>query len=920
MSAVAMGDGQRAPGEETLRAKLAVMYAQAPSAMATSVAVALLAVALLYGDVDDGVLLGWFAAVLAVSAARLALAARYRTTPAPDSRRWLRYYVAGTALAGATWGMLGLMVDPAWPVVDQVGVYTILGGLCAGALANNGTLLSTYLVFLVPTLAPLIGRMLLSDDTSLVLFGVIAAVYGGAMISVALPYARSLGRAYDLAQEKSRLVDRISAAKDELELEVEQRRAAETELARERRLFLDGPVTVFRWRNDDAWTVCSVSPNVRQLGLDRDVLLCGTFSYRDLVHPDDRTRVVASEFRQSGAGGELFVEQDYRLQLPDGSTRWVYDYTVPVVDEAGRVTHLDGYLLDITARKGVESALVREKELAQVTLQSIGDGVVRTDAAGCVEYLNPIAEQLTGWFSAEARGRSIREVCPILIADGREPVDLLARDGGTERLVDAHYVLCNRRGAESEITWTLSPLRSREGAERGAVVVLHDVSETRLLVNRLEHQATHDALTSLLNRHAFERRLAVAIDTARRESTTHACLYIDLDQFKVVNDTCGHAAGDELLRQIAFRLRAHLRESDALARLGGDEFGVLLEGCPLEHARDIAEGLRSAVRDFRFVWGDKTFEVGSSIGVVAITAASPGTQAVLSAADVACYAAKDLGRNRVHVYEESDLDLARRRGEMQYVSRVTKALAENRLVLYCQDIVPVSPGADEPQSMEMLVRMRGEDGALVPPSAFLPAAERYNLMPSIDRWVVRETFAWLAAQPDPARFHVAVNLSGTTLSEDGFLEYVAGLFGAHGVPPATLCFEITETAAIANFSTASRFIRELRALGCSFALDDFGSGLSSFNYLKNLPVDYLKIDGAIVRGLLEDEVSFAMVRAINDIGHALGIQTVAEFVETRKVLQALRGLGVDYAQGWAIGQPRPLAEVTPESTGILRVG
>jgi diguanylate cyclase (GGDEF)-like protein/PAS domain S-box-containing protein len=915
-----MKSAREAPNGGLLRATLAVMFAQAPSALATSTLVALLTVALLHGVVDPGALTGWLLAVLGISGARLLLAVRYRATPDPDDARWLRHYLAGTALAGASWGALGMLADPAWPVLQQVGVYTILGGMCAGALANNGTLLSAYLAFLIPTLAPLIGRMLLSGDAGLAFLGGVAAVYGGAMVSVALPYARSLARAHALAREKGDLVDRLSTAIDGLEAEVQQRRAAEAELARERRLFLDGPVTVFRWLNDDAWTVCGVSPNVRQLGFDRDQLVFGRTSYRDLIHPEDRPQVVDSEFRRAGPGGELFVEQDYRLLLPDGSTRWVYDYTVPVQDETGRITHLDGYLLDITARKGVEAALVREKELAQVTLQSIGDGVVRTDAVGRVEYLNPVAEHLTGWRDAEARGLSIRQVCPILAEDNREPIELLQPSARPARLGGDHYLLCHRDGSEAAITWTLSPLRARDGLERGAVLVLHDVSETRSLARRLEHQANHDALTGLLNRHAFERRLAQAIDTARRESAAHACMYVDLDQFKVVNDTCGHAAGDELLRQLAARLRAHLRESDALARLGGDEFGVLLEGCPMEHARDIAENLRSAVRDFRFAWTDKTFEVGASIGVVAVTAASPGTQAVLSAADVACYAAKDLGRNRVHVYEEGDLELARRRGEMQYVSRITKALAENRLVLYCQDIVPVSPGIDEPHGMEMLVRMRGEDGALVPPNAFLPAAERYNLMPSIDRWVVRETFGWLAAQPDPTRFEVAVNLSGTTLSEEGFLEYVGEQFAAHGVPPASVCFEITETAAIANFSTASRFIRELRALGCRFALDDFGSGLSSFSYLKNLPVDYLKIDGTFVRDLLEDEVDFAMVRAINDIGHALGIQTIAEFVENRKVLQALRGLGVDYAQGWAIGQPRPLAEVAAEPDHVLRAG
>jgi diguanylate cyclase (GGDEF)-like protein len=395
---------------------------------------------------------------------------------------------------------------------------------------------------------------------------------------------------------------------------------------------------------------------------------------------------------------------------------------------------------------------------------------------------------------------------------------------------------------------------------------------------------------------------------------------MDLDQFKVVNDTCGHAAGDELLRQLGTLLLSRLRGSDALARLGGDEFGVLLTGCPLDQGQRLAEELRAAVREFRFVWAEKTFEVGVSIGAVGVTAASGSVSAVLSAADVACYAAKDLGRNRIHVYQESDLELARRRGEMQYVHRITKALAEDRLVLFAQDIVPVTPIPGAPQSMEVLVRMRDDGGALVPPNTFLPAAERYNLMPSIDRWVARTSFAWLATRPDPAAFRLSINLSGTTLSDDAFLDFVRELFGTHAVPPAAICFEITETAAIANLATASRFIRELRQLGCLFALDDFGSGLSSFGYLKNLPVDFLKIDGSFVRDLLANPIDRAMVRAINEVGHAMGIRTIAEFVERPETLHVLAALGVDYAQGWAVGRPRPLAERDAEGGAMRRAG
>jgi diguanylate cyclase (GGDEF)-like protein/PAS domain S-box-containing protein len=891
-----------------LQARLGILFAQIPSATTTSALVALLTIALLWDVASPAALATWGASIYLVSSGRLLLAHRYRAARDRNERLWLHAYLVGTALAGGSWGGLAVLLDPAWPTMEQIGVLTMLAGVCAGAISNNGTHLGAYLAFLVPCLTPIVLRLAASGDPTLTLIGVAAVLYGAGLGSVARPYSQAFAQAQILAREKGQLVDQLSAVNDDLSAEVLQRRAAEVELARERRLFIEGPVTVFRWQNDDAWTVCHVSPNVRYLGLDRERLVRDRASYKSLIHPDDVERVAASEFRRSSQSSLPYVDQDYRLVLPGGETRWVYDYTVPVKDVGGRITHLDGYILDITDRKQAEAALLHEKALAEVTLGSIGDGIVRTDADGRVEYLNPVAERLTGWSAADAHGHALDEVCPIVAEDGGARVDVLQAPARPGQRTDSHHVLSRPDGGRFSVSWTVAPLHSADGAIRGTVLALHDVTEACSLARRLIHQASHDPLTGLMNRREFEHSLAKAIETARLEGLQHVCLYMDLDQFKVVNDTCGHAAGDELLRQLGTLLQSRLRGSDALARLGGDEFGVLLTGCPLTQGQRLAEELRSAIRAFRFVWADKTFEMGVSIGAVWVSGASGSVSAVLSAADVACYAAKDLGRNRIHVYQESDLDLARRRGEMQYVHRITKALAEDRLVLYSQDIVPVTPVPGAPQTMEMLVRMRDDDGKLVPPNTFLPAAERYNLMPSIDRWVARTSFAWLAARPDPGGFRLSINLSGTTLSDDAFLDFVGELFAAHPVPPAAICFEITETAAIANLAAASRFIRELRQLGCLFALDDFGSGLSSFGYLKNLPVDFLKIDGSFVRDLLTNPIDRAMVRAINEVGHAMGIRTIAEFVERHETLHVLAALGVDYAQGWAVGRPRPLAE------------
>lgn len=425
---------------------------------------------------------------------------------------------------------------------------------------------------------------------------------------------------------------------------------------------------------------------------------------------------------------------------------------------------------------------------------------------------------------------------------------------------------------------------------------------------QISYQASHDALTGLVNRREFERRLGVALEEAQFKPSTHSMLYLDLDQFKIVNDTCGHNAGDALLQQLAATLQAKLRQNDVLARLGGDEFGVLLEHCPGEPALRIAETLRMAVASFRFVWMDKTFSVGVSIGLATFGGEGMTVGDVFSIVDGACYVAKDLGRNRIHVYSPDDIELAERTGQMNWVGRITQALEENRLCLYRQAIVPLQDDpAQAPRHYEVLLRMVGEDGREISPMAFIPAAERYNLMPTIDFWVIRtafEHYARLASHPRGC--HLAINLSGATMGDERLLPYIREQLRQFDVPPTAICFEITETAAIAKLCSATVLIQELKRLGCRFALDDFGSGMSSFGYLKNLPIDFIKIDGAFVRNLDRDPIDRAMVEAINNIGHVMGIKTIAEFVESEAVASELRRLGVDHAQGYWSGRPEPL--------------
>ncbi len=631
----------------------------------------------------------------------------------------------------------------------------------------------------------------------------------------------------------------------------------------------------------------------------------------DLVRPAYRAMT-----RKNIAGrlaGEVVPER-YEIQLISGAEGglWV-EAAGTMIDYRGQKAVLS-IARDVSYRKSIEANLGRGKQQAQITLESIGEGVITADTEGVIDYLNGAAEKLTGMTRENAIGKRMTDLMTLVDENDRKDLgDPVARCLSERRQVGLgrRALMISTDGSrELSVELTASPIIGAGDTVAGAVVIMHDVTEIRGMTRRISYQAAHDALTGLINRMEFERQLAEALEGGRGDSLNSVLCYMDLDRFKAVNDTCGHLAGDNMLREIAKLIRDQVRDSDFVARLGGDEFGMLLIRCPLDKARQIADDVCNAIRDYRFVWQDRIFTVGISIGLVEVSRETGTLKDLLSAADSACYVAKQQGRGRVHVYSARDEVSARQRGDIHWLRQLQVALRENRFEIHAQPVISTAGRVTRGPALEVLLRMLDDDGKLVQPRQFIPAAERYQLMASIDRWVVQATLSAIAhgAIRLPDERSCSINLSAQALGEDGFLDFVVDCLDHSQVPPHRICFEVSESAVMERFDQARRFVAVVHGIGCQFALDDFGSGLGSFTTLRDLSIDYLKIDGTYTRDLRPDTLNHQVVTAIAGVSRILGFKVIAEQVETQADFETLRSIGVDFIQGNFIDRPHRLGE------------
>lgn len=722
--------------------------------------------------------------------------------------------------------------------------------------------------------------------------------------------SQSFGTVLDITERKQS-EKKLQKSKERLEIEIEDRKNTETELrASQQQLKSACELAKLGYWEWDEVRDCSTYYSddlFKILDIDPEIIVDGEVAGhedRKHIHPEDLEHYHRISTFSAGKVDRFDIE--YRAVRLNGDITFLREIGQAIKNDSGEIIRSFGIVLDNTDRIKVGATLRQSENRLRSLVSSSPVCILEIDLDGKLVSMNPSGLKMMGVENeSEILGLNYLD---IPTSKDRERVSVLMDNAKRGRGSIFEFSSAGGNGILHFLS-SFEPINDEDDSIVRLMGVMQDITERKKNEEKLSYQASHDALTGLINRAEFEQRANRLLSTIQKDKSEHAMCFLDLDQFKIINDTCGHIAGDELLRQLGMLLRNTVRKRDTLARLGGDEFGVLMELCPLDQAHRVADAVLDAIKGHQFTWEGETFRIGVSIGLVAITEATGSYTDLFKQADAACYLAKELGRNRIHAYHPDDTELAVRHGEMQWVGRIHQALDENRFCLYAQPIVSLANHGLK--HYELLVRMLGEQDELVPPGAFLPAAERYNLIERIDTWVVERAISLMTSHSAFVKQvnFISINLSGQSVANAHFMSMVIALIDESKVDASKICFEVTETAAISNLLAASTFIAALKELGCRFALDDFGSGLSSFGYLKNLPVDYLKIDGMFVKDMVADPIDKAMVKSINDIGHVMGMKTIAEFVENDAIMEQLNEIGVDYAQGYGIGKPEPLNEV-----------
>ena len=874
-----------------------------------------------------GILLGWATIVnLMVGIRSLFIHNRADNFRADETVAWGEFYTTSVVISGLCWSGLGAITFMYGGTGMEPFVLVVLSCISLTAYVAMQSSPQAIAAFVLPALLPMAAVLFREYNVLSNSLGIIMLIFTGLMISSSRTLRDVLAKSFSLSSHNTELIQNLVVAREFAEKAKKYADSINIKLQSEIKVRMQAERQIKASKQKLSAILNNMQDIVYQIDED-GIILWTTPSVKDLLGytPEEFKGRNIKEFYADEQDFYHFKQELYEQSgilhnhtsewvNKNGEKIWISESSHYKYNNEREVVGIEGSVRNITELKNIRDSLFEEKENAQVTLGSIGDGVIRTNAEGYIDYMNAAAEKAVGCSSAESYGKSLMEVFNIVdektLKTPPDPVKLSIEEGKSIMLPGYLQLIHPYHNKHLSIEVLASPIRDSSEDITGVVVVFHDVSELRSL-SKMTYHATHDSLTGLINRREFERHVSQALENARNSDGRYVLCYLDLDNFKLVNDTSGHIAGDELLKMLKPRFQSVLREADSLARLGGDEFGILLAGCSVDWASEVAENIRAMVEDFRFVWDDKAFRIGVSIGIVKIGADSGTLSDVLSAADSACYMAKEKGRNRVHVYEENDREMLERQGQMQWVQQIHDVLEQNRFRLFFQVIKRLDrqPGEKGKIHGEVLLRIMDEDMKLIGPGSFIPSAERYNMMPMIDRWVIENTLKLLSDNLETVinvMDRCCINLSGQSLSDERFMKFLIEQIQNTRVPPQLLCFEITETAVIANLHMATNLISSLRDMGCRFALDDFGVGLSSFGYLRNLPVDYLKMDGSFVKNMVNNKIDYEMVRAINQIGHTMNIMTIAEFVEDEAILQAIRELGVDYAQGYIIAKPLPM--------------